>query len=141
MFEVWFEAQFQPEKSINKYYLISWKLWFQLLSYSATAKGRRVVQSCKYTSHFPNHVLGTVLCQTLQTEFFCVFKVLILEHLQLTILFLIKISVVLDVCEYGTFDYNQTPHVSTQNYKIRKQMKNLVFLKAVTVFLLHFFVK
>lgn len=65
--EVWFGAQFQPAKLINKYYFISWKLWFQLLSYSATAKGRRVAQSCKETSHFPNHLLGTVLCQTLES--------------------------------------------------------------------------
>lgn len=49
-----------------------------------------------------------------------------MDHLQLTILFRIKMSVALNVYEHATFDYNQAAHVNTQKWKITKQLKNLV---------------
>lgn len=60
-----------------------------------------------------------------------------MEHLQLTILFLIKTSVALNVYEYATFDYNQAADVNTEveNYKIGEESD---FLKVKVLFLLNF---
>lgn len=59
-----------------------------------------------------------------------------MEHLQLTILFLIKTSVALNVYEYATFDYNQAADVNTEveNYKIGEESD---FLKVKVLFLLN----